>query len=317
MLQKVENDLTFAKKRNYKLITPCCNKSNKDGQFVNYIGFPEIYGYCHSCGNTILPPVIYRNENGEDFQWNTTTGKFEPIVIQMSHKAVIQSCNTSLKDHTEKIQYVDFKYVELLYSNPIENNLLKYLRTKYSNKKVNNAKKIYYIGTDKESFAVFWNINKDGKVQKAKCVKYTDNGKRTSYFKAPYLNEDGYYSCLFGEHLLKNNSKPIILVESEKTAVVSSIEFPQSTWLAYSGINGLTEGKMKVLSGESITIIPDISSKAVNIMRGKMPLFKQYNIRAKIFDMTSGLSDKQLRNEGWYNGDIEDVFRQSSKNENI
>lgn len=134
-------------------------------------------------------------------------------------------------------------------------------------------------------------------------------GKRTNYFKVPYKNQDGYLSCLFGEHLLKNNTKPIILVESEKTAVVASIVLPHYTWLAYVGINGLTAGKLKVLARKSIIIIPDISSKAVQIIRDKTPLMNQLDIDVKLFDMTSGLSDEKLRENDRYNADIEDVFR--------
>jgi hypothetical protein len=66
---------------------------------------------------------------------------------------------------------------------------------------------------------------------------------------------------------------------------------------------------MKVLSGETVVIIPDISSKAEKIIKDKESLFQRNNIDAKIFDMTCGLTDDQLKNEGWYNADLEDVFR--------
>jgi hypothetical protein len=44
--------------------------------------------------------------------------------------------------------------------------------------------------------------------------------------------------CLFGEHLLKNSSSPVMLVESEKTAVVMSHFIPDYIWLATGGKNG-------------------------------------------------------------------------------
>jgi hypothetical protein len=44
-------------------------------------------------------------------------------------------------------------------------------------------------------------------------------------------------------------------------------------------------------------------------MKDKESLFQRYHINAKILDMTSGLTDDQLKNEGWYNADVEDVFR--------
>ena len=93
----------------------------------------------------------------------------------------------------------------------------------------------------------FWLINKNGNAQKTKVVYYTREGKRTEYFKVPFKNEDGYYSCLFGEHLLNDNSKPIILVESAKTALVASNVLPHYTWIAYGGIIGWTKDKINVL----------------------------------------------------------------------
>jgi hypothetical protein len=233
----------------------------------------------------------------------------------MSHKDVIQDCQTNDKNCptsdlkcNSKTQYIEFNIVIKFILYPQENNLLEYLRDTYSSKEVDAVKKRYFIGSNKKIWTVFWSINKNGKAQTTKFCCYTKQGKRTKYFKVPYKNEDGYYSCLFGEHLLKNNSKPIILVESEKTAIAASIVLPHYTWLAYSGINGLTKAKMKVLSGKTVIIIPDISSNALKIMQNKVPLFQYYDINAKIFDMSSGLTDDQLKSNGWYNADIEDMF---------
>ena len=55
MFNKTNLNLKFSPKRNFNLLTPFCNRSNKDGKFVNYIELPEIYGYCHSCGKAKLP----------------------------------------------------------------------------------------------------------------------------------------------------------------------------------------------------------------------------------------------------------------------
>jgi len=104
----------------------------------------------------------------------------------------------------------------------------------------------------------------------------------------PYKNADGYYNCLYGEHLLNNNTKPIILVESEKTAIVASIEFREYTWLAYSRINGLTDTKLRAVRNEKIILIPDFSQNAVGIMNKKLQKFRNLNIDAVVYDMTLG-----------------------------
>ena len=171
---------------------------------------------------------------------------------------------------------------------------------------------MYYIGTSKDRGTIFWNINIKQNVQKAKISYYKTEGKRTDYFKVPYKNEDGYFNCLFGEHLIERNEnigKYIILVESEKTALVCAIHLPEYIWLAYGGINGLTSEKLKVLIGYKVVLVPDMSQNAIEIMNKKISYLKELGVDAEIWDMTEGKSDKQLKEEGWYNCDLEDIFR--------
>jgi hypothetical protein len=87
-----------------------------------------------------------------------------------------------------------------------------------SSKDVDAVKNRCYIGTSTKLWTVFWLINKNENAKKAKVVYYTTDGKRTKYFKVPYKNKDGYYSCLFGGHLLNDNSKPITLGEIAKNS---------------------------------------------------------------------------------------------------
>ncbi|WP_417371477.1 DUF6371 domain-containing protein [Gelidibacter japonicus] len=317
MYTKVIQELIFERKRDIHLVTPCCHKPNKDGKFVNYQGHSRIYGYCHSCGSTIKPPSLYTDEKGDYYQWNSVLQKFESL-LQTPLNNVIQNenkCNTlyykSSTSPVRHINYIDFKVVKKTIDTFPENNLLQYLRSNYNDDKVNFVKQLYFIGTSKKGGTVFWYINKDGKAQKAKVSYYTKKGKRSNRFEVPYINEDGYYSCLYGEHLLAENTKPIILVESEKTALVAAIEFPEYTWLAYSGINGLTDAKLQVLKDKKIILIPDFSKNAVKIINNKLLKFKNMNIDATVFDMTFGKTEIELKNSAWYNCDIEDIFRKS------
>lgn len=319
MLQKIENKLTFDTKRNRNITTPCCKSHNKNGKFVTYKGLPPIYGYCHSCGETTRPPTRYKDDSGNEFIWNDTLKKMEPAVIRLYDTNVLQVCDNQKKqgdamyDNTsKKQQFVDFKMVNLYYKHSVENNLLKYLRNKYGHTKTDLVKKMYYIGTTKDLGTVFWNINCNTEAQKAKVSYYKPNGKRTEYFKVPYKNEDGYYSCLFGEHLLdivENRGKAIMLVESEKTAIVCAMHYPEYVWLAYGGINALTNDKIITLMGRRVILIPDMSEKAVEIMNKKLLEFQALDIDAKVWDLTNGNTDEQLKAKGWYNCDLEDVLR--------
>lgn len=311
MYYKSEQQFVFDTKRNKDIITPCCSKKNTNLKFVNYKGYPEIYGYCFSCGKATLPPTIYEDDKGNQYYWNTNTSKFENV-LQLYDKSVLQTINkiaTSSKNDAIKIKYIDFQVVKKMLIRKPENNLLLYLRQHYSNKEVDDVKKKYYIGTNKTNGTVMWNINIDSKVQKAKVFYYNNQGKRKQYFSVPYKNADGYYSCLFGEHLLKGNSNPIILVESEKTAIVCAINFPEYTWLSYGGINGMTEDKMKILSGKNILIVPDLSEDARRITLKKIEELKALNVYAKMWDVSNGMTDLELKNKKYYNLDLEDFLR--------
>ncbi len=313
-LTKKISEYKYNPKRNYNIISPCCNRSNKDGKFVNYMDLPDVYGYCHSCGKSTHPPTIYEDENGNEYSWNIIQNKFEPI-----SKPLQNFCKTFAKYHQtpktiEKIiNYIPESIIWEYFTTTPENNLLQYLCKVYGKTKVEDAKETYLIGTSKDGGTVFWNINKDLKVQKVKISYYNEIGKRTNKFKAPYKNEDGYFACLFGEHLLSYyyyQKSTVVLVESEKTALIGYILMPKYVWLAYGGINGLTNQKLKPLIGHNVLIIPDMSENAVEIITNKIPSMISIGINAKIWDMTEGKTDEQLKVEGIYNNDLEDVFRQ-------
>jgi hypothetical protein len=309
MLHKQEITYKFNPKRNFHLSTPCCNRSNKDGKFSNYLGLPEQFGYCHSCGQQTLPPSIFVDENGNELTWNPIQNKLEPSIFVLQKKSIHKPLEIPVKP---KIKYIDEDAIWKSFHVMPENSLLLYLRSKYGNAKVNEAKETYAIGTSKDGGIIFWSINSDLKVQKSKIAYYDNNGKRTQKFAVPYKNADGYYNCLFGAHLIYDKYKgidTIVLVESEKTAIVGHINLPQYNWAAYGGINGLTNDKLKCLIGHTVVIIPDISENAVSIMYDKIPYMCSLGINASIWDMTDEKSDEQLKLDGAYNCDLEDVFR--------
>lgn len=310
MLHKVETNLKFNPKRNFHLTTPCCNRKNNDGKFVNYIDIHENYGFCHSCGKTTLPPTVYRDENGNEMVWNNIQNRYEPFsVLTQEIFKPIQTNQTTVE---KPLQFIDESTIWKFFHAQPENNLLKYLRNNYNNEKVEAAKLEYAIGTSNDGGTIFWNINTDLQVQKAKISYYNLNGKRTNKFKVPYTNGEGFVACLFGEHLIYESikgKKIIILLESEKSAIVGHLHLPEYVWLAYGGSNGLNENKLKPLIGHTVLIIPDMSETAVNIIYEKLPLLISMGINAKIWDLTEGKTDVELRSLGIYNNDLEDVFR--------
>ena len=54
---------------------------------------------------------------------------------------------------------------------------------------------------------------------------------------------------------------PVMLVESEKTAVIMSHFIPDYIWLATGGKNGCFNSEaMQVLRGRDVTLVPDLGA---------------------------------------------------------
>jgi hypothetical protein len=74
--------------------------------------------------------------------------------------------------------------------------------------------------------------------------------------------------CLFGEHLLNNNAEKVIIVESEKTAIMMGYQYLRMgnkniVVLATGGIHNLTVEKFRVFQGlnKDITLIADVGAE--------------------------------------------------------
>lgn len=128
---------------------------------------------------------------------------------------------------------------------------------------------LYEVGTSKkwEGATIFWQIDAFGTVRTGKIMLYdTETNKRV---KKPYdhiswvhtgLLTDAYElkQCFFGEHLINQfKTKPIAIVESEKSAIICSRFLPEYIWLSAGNINGLSIDKFKVLSGRKVVLFPD------------------------------------------------------------
>jgi len=152
----------------------------------------------------------------------------------------------------------------------------------------------YYISTSKywKGATVFWQVDITGKVRTGKIMLYNSiTGKR---IKEPFIHinwvhavkkekEQDYklQQCFFGEHLLKS-SKPVAIVESEKTAIISSVYMPQFIWLAAGSLNNLTAERCNVLKGRTVIFYPDIG------------VFEKWNLKIKEFSDLGNFSISNL-----------------------
>ena len=63
--------------------------------------------------------------------------------------------------------------------------------------------------------------------------------------------------CNFGDHLLTATTAEVCLVESEKTALIAALVYPERTWIAVGSKQNLTAERCKVYAGKHIILFPD------------------------------------------------------------
>jgi hypothetical protein len=141
---------------------------------------------------------------------------------------------------------------------------------------------------------VFWSVSKEYKYYSGKIMAYDVNGKRQKGLVGSVHAEMAglklipkdyqIKQCFFGAHLLNENQKSVMIVESEKTAIFCAIKWPDFVWLATSSMNGLSPGKIKTLSGKNVVLIPDIG-KGVEVWRAKLDYIKCYASSVKMSEV--------------------------------
>ena len=150
------------------------------------------------------------------------------------------------------------------------NPLATYLINNYNEDEVISVIQKYKLGTSNmfNSSAVFWQIDTSGNIRSGKIMAYdVVSGKREKKedgspliswaHTALRLPEFNLSQCLFGLHLLSESEKQVAIVESEKTAIIMSIELPNYTWMATGSLGGFKYDYLKPLKGKEIIAFPD------------------------------------------------------------
>jgi len=131
----------------------------------------------------------------------------------------------------------------------------------------------------------------------AKIVKYnTKTGKRNkaqysnSWFHAykPIKKDLGItdkikkkINCFFGENLVANNNKPVVIVEAEKTAIILSMLFENIVFIASGGLGKLKTLDYKFLLNRDVSLYPDNGAKEWHEIGKKRNWFVSEILEAK------------------------------------
>jgi len=126
-----------------------------------------------------------------------------------------------------------------------------------------------------EDATLFPYINFNGEFITAKIVKYNSNsGKRVkvgyanNWFHAyPQIKDElgldsdvkisKKVNCFFGEHLVADNERPIVIVEAEKTAILLSLLYKEIVFIASGGLGKLKTLDTAFLDDRNVFVFPD------------------------------------------------------------
>ena len=266
---------------------PECHKKRSFARYIDTEGkieFPPYVGRCNheqSCGYHFTPKDFFE-KNPEK---NETFTKDESISYKK--REMPKPLPTSYID--ENIMRSSQKCYEA-------NNLFLFLSSQFGEAATLSLMEKYHVGTSKHwtGATVFWQVDNQGKVRTGKVMLYyPETGKRV---KEPYNHISWVHSliphkdfnlcqCFFGEHLInKDKTKPIALVESEKTALIASYYLPQFLWIASGGKNGCFKTKsLSVLKNRDVILFPDLG--ATTVWQDKLPMMHRQVSRV-VFSVT-------------------------------
>ncbi len=240
----------------------CPSCQQRDKTFSRYIDtetgkhiHPTV-GRCNresNCGHHYTPKQYFQDNN---ISFDTPQPKaYKPRPVTPQPKSVsfipVEVFKASLKAHET-------------------NHFVQFLITLFGVEVASQLVSRYFIATSKHwnGATVFWQIDTQGKVRTGKIMLYSPTtGKRVKepfnhinwVHKALKQPEFELKQCLFGEHLLIDKTKPVAIVESEKTAVIASVYLPQFIWLAVGSLTNLNAEKCSILKGRTVTLFPDLN----------------------------------------------------------
>ena len=123
------------------------------------------------------------------------------------------------------------------------------------------ALKNYNVGSCTKG-TIFWQKAQSQVFRAGKIIEYGTDGYRRKDVQITWehtINKRENFTlnqCLFGSHLIKPDTEKVFIVESEKTAIIGSIKFPEKLFLATGGVQNF--GQINALRKEiRKIIIPD------------------------------------------------------------
>lgn len=169
------------------------------------------------------------------------------------------------------------------------NTFVDFLHTLFDSPKVAAAVERYCIGGDSSGRTIFPNIDTEGRCVGGAVIPYLPNGHRDkskgiSNLHSELKRKDKTHptqadQVLFGSHLLRlYPSASVGVVESQKSAVILSIIYPEIVWVATAGMTNFNERLLAPIYDRNVVAYPDVNGVKVWTERAKDLPFKNIRI---------------------------------------
>ncbi len=289
-----------------------CPQCERKRCFVRYIDvqgeitFPNYVGRCNredNCGYHYTPKQYFQDH---------PDAVKEKIIFEKP--IVVPPKATS---------FIDVAIVSKSLQKYDNNNLSLFLSRLFDAVTMQELMHTYKVGTAAfwNGATVFWQTDIDENTRTGKIMLYNpDTGKRV---KEPHNHITWVHAilkyknfnlkqCFFGEHLLRGETKPVAIVESEKTAMIASRYVPEYIWLATGGKGNCLTVNYQVLQGRKVVLFPDINAFEDWNTRASFLKFKGIQIEVSAY-LEENATDEQ-RTSGY---DIADFLIQSKPQETL
>ena len=315
------NQIKFEKGR--KHLCPQCNKQT----FVRFIDeegqyWGSDFGKCDRAINCGYENRPIRKKTGDEatpviaMNWGDAQ-LAKPVIALKQNSPVYSTLPAFLGKERVVTQFLPERWVEQSYNERKlwdHNNFVEWLFNVAYFDEVPRVVERYKIGTMdswRKGSTVFWQIAPDGKVHAGKCMLYNlETGKRVKEDGKAVMNwvhkikkvANWEYSMMFfGGHLLPE-AKSVIIVESEKNAILASILFPNEVAVIATG--GLEFCKpslhpeiWEVMRGKNVVLVPDVG--ATQKWMAWLPVLKSLGIKARVYDGLDKIVNPFQRKAGW------------------
>ncbi len=273
-----------------KIACPACNRHRCFMRYVDEEGrvtFPEHVGRCdhqNSCGYHFTPKMFFAENPLVD-----GPSALRPKNVATSKVVLPSVMETALME----------KSMTAYHLNP----LFRFLAVVMGEDEVRRIFQLYNVGTSRAwgGAAVFWQVDHKGRIRAGKVMGYDPTtGHRVkestpqvawvhSLLKIPF----DLKQCLFGEHFLRDaGAQQVVIVESEKSALIGAWKMPEYVWLATGGKDMLKPSQ--ALLDRDVILIPDLGAE--EIWRAKMPALKAVCRSVTISDYLSKIAtDEQIK----------------------